>query len=157
LQAGLHRGHLLQPLAHLAVHGRIHASCIYSNDHGASWHGGASTGPGTDESKTVQLADGTVLQNARSDQPQPRMRVVTLSHDGGAHFDEPRPEPQLPDPHVNGDIIRVAPLPPTDQADAHRLLFNNPVDPAQRRKLAVRLSCDDGEHWSTAACSMSAP
>lgn len=148
LQTGPHRGRLLQPLVHMTADGRIHASDIYSDDHGATWHNGASLGPDTDESKVVQLADGTVMQNARSDDAHIHARVVALSHDGGAHFDAPRPDLQLPDPHVNGDIIRVALLAPASAAESHWLLFSNPADPAQRRNLTVRLSCDDGAHWS---------
>ncbi|TAN07971.1 MAG: exo-alpha-sialidase [Rhodanobacteraceae bacterium] len=148
LQAGPHRGRLLQPLVYRLADGRIHAANIYSDDHGKTWHVGASIGANLDESKAVQLANGEVMQNLRSDDAHVHARVVALSHDGGVHFGSPRVDKQLPDPHVNASSIRAEPQASASRAASHWLLFSNPADPAQRRNLTVRLSCDDGKTWA---------
>ncbi|MBS0431873.1 MAG: exo-alpha-sialidase, partial [Proteobacteria bacterium] len=148
LATGPHAGRLLQPLVHIGADGHIHASDIYSDDHGANWHDGASIGPDTDESKAVQLANGDVMQNIRSDVAQVHARVVALSHDGGVHLDAPRVDSRLVDPHVNAAILRVAPAAPASAPDSHWLLFSNPDDARARRNLTLRISCDDGRHWS---------
>jgi hypothetical protein len=69
------------------------------------------------------------------------------SHGGGAHFDAPRPLPQLPDPHVNADIIRMAPQTSASEVDMHRLLFSNPVGSPQLRNLTVPLPCENDGRW----------
>lgn len=142
------RGRLIQPYVFRGSDNLVHAVNAYSDDHGARWQVGAPLGGRLDENKAVELADGTVMQNSRSSDPQVHARVVALSHDGGIHFGPAQPDPQLPDPHDNGDIIRVAPLAGDDRPESHWLLFSNTADPDERRKLALRLSCDDGRHWN---------
>lgn len=141
------RGRLIQPYVFRGPDNLDHAVDIYSDDHGATWKAGVPIGDNLDESKAVELADGTVMENMRSSDPRVHARVVARSHDGGIHFGPAMPEPRLPDPHNNGDIIRVAPHAATRQANAHWLLFSNTADPRARRKLTVRLSCNDGRSW----------
>lgn len=148
LQTGPYKGRLLQPLVYRTANGTIHALDIYSDDDGATWRDGASIGPDTDESKAVQLADGAVMQNLRSDDPHIHARMIAISHDGGIHFGPPYADLALVDPHVNASIIRVDPNAPATAAEAHWLLFSNPANAHQRKNLTVRLSCDDGQHWS---------
>lgn len=148
LRTGLHKGRLLQPLVYRTGNGTIHALDIYSDDDGATWHDGASIGSNTDESKVVELANGEVMQNMRSDNPHIHARVMAISHDGGVHFGTPHADLQLTDPHVNAGIIRVDPVAPAMAAQSHWLLFSNPDNARKRKNLTIRLSCDDGHHWS---------
>jgi sialidase-1 len=142
------RGRLIQPYVFRGPDKLIHAVNAYSDDHGASWHIGVPLDGRLDENKAVELADGTVMQNSRSSDADVHARVVALSRDGGIHFGPARPDPQLPDPHDNGDLIRVAPDAPANRPEAHWLLFSNTADPAERRRLTIRMSCDDGRHWN---------
>ncbi|MBS0591192.1 MAG: exo-alpha-sialidase [Proteobacteria bacterium] len=141
------RGRLIQPYVFRGDNG-LNAVNAYSDDHGATWRMGAPIGGGLDESKAVELADGTVMQNIRSSDARVHARLVARSQDGGIHFDAAQPDAQLPDPHDNGDIIRVAPDAMPDSAQAHWLLFSNNADAHERRKLTVRLSCDEGRTWN---------
>lgn len=143
------RERLIQPYVFRGPDNLIHAVNAYSDDHGTEWHIGEPLGGRLDENKAVELADGTVMQNSRSSDPAVHARAVALSHDGGIHFGPAEPDPQLPDPHNNGDIIRVAPNAPANRPEAHWLLLSNTADPTDRRMLTVRMSCDDGHHWNT--------
>jgi sialidase-1 len=140
-------GRLLQPYAWLDAERRMHAANAYSDDQGATWRLGASIGTGLDENKTVELADGRVMQNIRAFERPRSHRLVALSSDGGVTFGAAVEERQLPDPRNNGDIIRVAPDAPASSREAAMLLFSNTADETRRVNLTVRLSCDSGRSW----------
>ena len=140
-------GRLLQPYAWLDAERRMHAANAYSDDHGATWRLGASIGTGLDENKTVELADGRVMQNIRAFEKTRTHRLVALSSDGGATFGTVVEERQLPDPRNNADVIRVAPNAPAGSREAAMLLFSNTADESRRVNLTVRLSCDSGRSW----------
>ncbi len=142
LRHGPHAGRLIQQYA-IRYKGANWAASAYSDDHGEHWRMGQLVGPGSDENKVVELADGTVMLNIRA---KP-MRRTALSHDGGATWSLPRDEPLLPDPGNNGSIIRVAPDAATTDARAHWLLFSNTESTTARVNLTVKLSCDDGRTW----------
>lgn len=142
LAAGPHAGRLIQQYV-IRIDGGNYAASAYSDDDGDTWHMGRPVGPGMDENKTVQLADGSVLLNVRA---APR-RLVAISHDGGVTYSTPRPDPALVDPGDNGSIIRYAPNASADDPRAHVLLTSNTADPSIRRNLTVRMSCDDGRTW----------
>ncbi|GAA4861061.1 sialidase family protein [Saccharopolyspora cebuensis] len=137
-------GRLLQPIVVRDAQGRHRSGNIISDDHGRTWRTGELLSPGTDETKVTELSDGRVVHNSRAVGGGTRMRSV--SQDGGATFGEATPIPALPDPGVNADEIRVDPSPGGARSDW--LLFSNPADPAERRTLTLRLSCDNGETWS---------
>lgn len=103
LQHGAHAGRLVQPFV-VRMQGANYAASLVSDDHGATWRMGALVGPGADENKVVELANGTVLLNVRS---KPH-RLVAESHDGGLTYGDLRTEEQLVDPGNNAAIIRLA-------------------------------------------------
>lgn len=139
-------GRLIQPINVLAADGLTHSADIYSDDAGATWHAGALIAANTDESKAVELPDGTIMQNSRPSVGG--YRFVSTSSDGGQTFGPVAAAPQLIDPHVNGDVIRVAP----ETKGPHRdwLLFLNPASQLARENLTLRLSCDGGTTWPIA-------
>lgn len=136
-------GRLVQPAVLKDGAATIHSINIYSEDHGATWHAGEPLPPNTDESKAVELNNGKVIQNSRPDVGG--YRLLSTSMDGGRTFTPAKADPALPDPHVNGDEIRVDPSP----RNAHEswLLFTNAADQRERDHLTLRLSCDNGATW----------
>ncbi len=142
LRRGRYAGRLIQQYA-VRYQGANWAASAYSDDHGENWHIGALVGPGSDENKVVELADGTLLLNIRA---KP-MRRSARSSDGGATWSIPRDEPALPDPANNGSIIRWAPDAAPDDPRAHWLLFSNTESTTARVNLTIKLSCDDGRSW----------
>lgn len=136
-------GRLLQPIVVKDAGGAVHSGNIYSDDGGKTWQRGELLAAGTDESKPVELADGTIVQNSRASNGTTRLR--STSHDGGRSFGAPVPHQQLIDPRVNADEIRVD---ATGRGPARDwLLFSNPASTTARENLTLRLSCDNGSTW----------
>lgn len=135
-------GRLLQPIVVRDSAGATHAGNLFSDDHGATWHAGALLDAGTDESKAVERSDGTIVQNIRPGTPGRRLEA--RSTDGGRTFGPAVPVPALPDPSVNGDIIRGE---HGVHASRRALLFVNPASARARENLTLRRSCDGGRTW----------
>ena len=113
---------------------------IYSDDSGNTWK--VSDTPATcdgDESKVVQLTDGTLIMSIRNRFGS--LRKFSYSHDNGASWTDPMPIEDLPDPRSNGDIIRCT----HDGKDY--LLQSLPGDPKRRNNVAVYVSDDNGKRW----------
>ena len=142
LARGPHAGRLVQQYV-VRFAGRNYGASLYSDDHGASWRFGALVGPGVDENKTVERADGTVLLNARS---RP-FRLVARSTDGGASYTGLRADSQLVDPGNNAGIVRYDPAAPAASPRSGWIVFSNTADSTRRDDLTVRLSCDGGRTW----------
>ncbi|WP_052459937.1 sialidase family protein [Tessaracoccus massiliensis] len=131
--ATLSSGRLLQPMVLRTEAGEHYAATAYSDDSGATWQLGERVGPDCDENKVLGLADGRVLLHARA---RPRRRWA-LSDDGGVSFSEPVPHGDLVDPACNGGLARWG-------SDVVCTLLD---DPRERRRLALRVSSDDGATW----------
>ena len=131
-------------------------SVIYSDDSGKAWSRGAIAIPNTsefinpNETAAVQLADGRVMLNARSESKQNR-RLVTTSKDGATGWSEPKFVDALPEPICMAGFARSGKL----------LLFSNPHNlerrdgkaapglPRDRRNLTLQVSYDEGKSWPT--------
>lgn len=142
LRHGPHAGRLIQQYT-VRASGGNYAVSAYSDDHGETWQRSAPVGPGADENKTVELADGTVLLNSRS----APYRLVATSTDGGATYTAFSPDTELVDPANNGSVIRAFPDAEPDDPRAQVLLFSNTEDTGIRRNLTVKMSCDSGQTW----------
>lgn len=135
---------------------------IYSDDHGRTWQRGAIAIPNTaewinpNETVIVELADGRVMLNARSES-QANRRLVTTSLDGAANWSTPRFDDALWEPICMGSIVRLSQM---STADKNRLVFANPHSllldkqgrgvPAgrgERKNLSIKLSYDEGQSW----------
>jgi sialidase-1 len=134
----LSSGRLIVPSNHRVKGNETPISYVmYSDDHGGTWKKGADVGENTNESQVVELADGSLMINARSYAGKSR-RAVAISHDGGLSWSPVRLDETLVEPICQASIFRLS---------KGRLLFSNPNDPKQRRNLTVRLSNDDGKTW----------
>ncbi|MFE3450767.1 family 20 glycosylhydrolase [Nonomuraea sp. NPDC059194] len=142
LTRGPHAGRLIQQYT-VRSNGGNYAVSAYSDDHGDTWKMGQPAGPGADENKTVELSDGTVMLNVRSNPS----RLVATSTDGGVTYTPLRRDPQLVDQGNNGSIMRVHPDAPADDPRSRMLLFSNTPDTGIRRNLTVKMSCDHGRTW----------
>jgi len=143
---------------------------IYSDDYGKTWEAGdiavhhqkpylypennqpqAFADP--NETMAIQLADGRVMLNSRSESPE-HFRIVTIGKDGAGGWDNPVFDPELFDPVCMGSIVRFTEKP---EYGKNRILFalpNTPDDPKRfgkvaraREKLTVRMSYDEGKTW----------
>ena len=120
---------------------------IYSDDGGDSWgYGELAPNPTKgwgNEVQAVELADGTVMLNARV-QGGNKCRKTATSSDGGETWTPLREVPALIEPVCQGSILRLS-----DPLDGRRsrILFSNPASQAGRRNGTVRLSYDEGKTW----------
>ncbi|WP_051554690.1 sialidase family protein [Maribacter antarcticus] len=114
-----------------------------SYDHGDSWYFIDTPIVLADESKVVELADGTWMINSRVNELG--ARYVHTSADKGRTW-ESSPETLLVDAGCNASIIRYTSVQNGD--DKNRLLFSNANSKNNRSNLTVRISYDEGEAWS---------
>jgi sialidase-1 len=137
---------------------------IYSDDRGSSWHcgdfvvhtGGRVINPS--ETIPVELSDGRVLFNIRSEARESR-RLVATSLDGAHDWTTPQFDDALLEPVCMASILR---LKQRTAEGKHAILFANPdnleneLTPAgrnlahDRKRLTVKMSTDDCQTWPTA-------
>ena len=132
---------------------------IYSDDGSRSWKAGGIAVPHTDEwinpneTVAVELADGRVMLNVRSESKAHR-RIVTESADGATGWSRPRFDEALLEPICMAGIVRY------DHDGRRLLLFSNPhtlegsrgpqTAPGTsriRKNVSVKLSRDEGGTW----------
>jgi sialidase-1 len=136
-------------------------STVFSDDHGATWRRGDIAAPDTEEwvfpneTVIVQLADGRVMLNIRSESKINR-RLVTTSLDGATGWSRPRFDDALLEPICMAGIIRFS---EAGTGGKNRILFANPhnlerADGKQapgasrdRKNLSIKLSYDEGMTW----------
>ena len=166
LSTGPHAGRLVVPVwLSLGTAGNGHhpasAATVFSDDDGKSWQRGEFFARGTpgivdpSETEAVELSDGRVMLNTRTDTPGNR-RLITIGPDGATHWSEPAYDPALFDPVCFASIIRLHDTPHGHESG--RIVFANPDSSASnwksvmkpRRNLTLRLSEDDGQTWPVA-------
>lgn len=132
---------------------------IVSDDNGQTWHAGEIAVPNTEvwinpnETAVVELTDGTVMLNVRSESTAHRRLIVT-GPDGATRWSSPRFDDALLEPICMGGLVRY------DHGGESALLFTNPhnleggreADPRPgqsraRKNLSVKLSRDGGQTW----------
>lgn len=155
-------------LAH-ARRSRMVAHCIYSDDHGKSWHIGGCATNHTNETQLAQLANGDVVLNSR-DWSGAFLRVIQISTDNGNTWQAPRYDRTLIEPRpqgCQGSLLALPPASPAEPPVSRRgrwpqrnsptasstvadgtLLFCNPSSGA-REMLTVRRSDNGGKTWTS--------
>ena len=148
LRYGAHAGRLIQQYA-VANAGStsLMAVSVYSDDHGATWKPGAPSEGSADENKVVELSDGRLLLNSRT-QGTAGQRLEAISYDGGQTWGPFRHNWDLTDPRNNASIIRAYPNAPQGSARARVLLFSNADSSSARANGTIRVSYDDGFTWN---------
>ncbi len=115
-----------------------------SDDHGKSWYFIDTPIQPADESKIIELADGSWMINSRANNKK-TFRYVHTSNDEGKTWTT-REEPQLVDPRCNASIIRYTSV--KEGHNKNRLLFANANSKKGRLNMTVRVSYDEGETWT---------
>ena len=115
----------------------------WSDDHGKTWFLIDTPVEPANESKIVELADGSWMINSRVNGAG--MRYSHITKDEGRTW-ESKAEPALIDPGCNGSIIRYTSI--EDGHTRNRLLFSNASSKDSRENLTVRVSYDEGQTWT---------
>lgn len=114
-----------------------------SDDHGATWYLiDCRITPG-DESKLVELIDGTWMINSRVNGTG--HRYIHTSTDEGKSWIT-HPDSSLIDPGCNASIVRYTSI--KEGADKNRLLFSNASSKDGRTNMTIRVSYDEGNNWT---------
>ena len=141
-------GRLVIPGNHAEAGSGVHRShTFFSDDGGQRWSLGDSSEPGTNESQVVELADGRHMLNMRNHTPKTEnFRMVATSDDRGRTWSAASPDRTLLEPPAQASLLRMT---SATKPDRNRLLFANPAS-AQRERMTVRLSYDEGKTWPVA-------
>ena len=115
-----------------------------SDDHGEIWFLIDTPIAPADESKVVELVDGSWMVNARGNDKK-GVRYIHTSSDEGKTWTT-KAEPQLTDPGCNASIVRYTAI--KDGYTKNRLLFANANSEKGRTNMTVRVSYDEGKTWS---------
>ena len=116
-----------------------------SDDHGATWYSIKNpVSPLANESKLVQLDDGSLMINCRQENNTKRM--IGKTDDDGNTWDDIHYDNTLIEPKCNASFIRYTSV--LDGFAKSRLLFSNPASSSSRVNMKVRLSYDEGETWT---------
>ncbi len=124
---------------------RMFSTLIVSRDHGMTWNVGSASASGNGECQAVQLADGSILLNARTASPT-KFRSVWVTDDLGQTW---RPHKThrntLIEPNCNGSLLRFE----CEQGGKpkHILLFANPHSQTGRNHHSIQVSFDEGRTW----------
>ena len=142
---------------------------VYSDDHGSTWQAGDFVVRNEvryrnpNETTAVQLSDGRVLFNIRTESDSHR-RLISISPDGATDWSEAQFDDELVEPICFGSIIGL-----DNETGGRSILFANPGvlernmkggpgnygigpeargKPFDRKNLTVRLSEDDCDTWT---------
>ena len=144
LQHGEHQGRIVFPLYQtlpLGNNRRTWKTCaVYSDDGGKTWERGANLDEGgtqgvSNEAQLVELSDGAIMISARNQGGE--YRKVSISRDGGAHFDSYRLADELKTPACMASVLRYAP----------DLLLHTIPFGSERANGRLFVSRDDGNSW----------
>jgi sialidase-1 len=163
IRRGPHAGRLVIPANHTSSHHGFGSLTIFSDDGGETWGRSNVIKPACGESQLVELADGTLMINSRSqsftDEERTGYRSIAFSQDAGETWSEPEFDKHLGDPVCQASLIRYS-LETT--GGRNRLVFSNPNPPISpqrgtRIKMTVRLSYDEGKTWPVSKLLHSGP
>lgn len=151
LRHGSFAGRLVVPANHSTAAG-YGGHALLSDDSGRTWRIGAlQPGDGevdANETTAAELPDGRVYFSTRNQAAGAASRAYALSGRGGESFDQPyAPAQGLRTPVVQGSVLAIG----------NRLAYSGPSDPEVRRRMAVRISSDNGLTWRTACVVSDAP
>lgn len=131
---------------------------VYSDDQGKTWKAGDIAVPCTDdwinpnETVAIELNDGRVMLNVRSESKAHRRLIVT-SPNGATGWSTPRFDEALLEPICMGGIVRY------NHEGKSLILFSNPhnlekakgkAEPGKnrdRKNVSVKISRDEGQTW----------
>ena len=138
-------GTLVMPTQGRDAQDRYFSNLLISRDHGKTWTVGPPASLGNTECQPVQLADGSIMLNCRTESPT-KFRTVVVTRDlGNTWTPHPTNRKGLIEPNCNGSLYRF------DFRENGKLqsalLFANPHSQQSRTHHSIQVSFDEGEKW----------
>lgn len=129
-------GRIMFAMSHRFTTGSIQEYIIYSDDEGQTWHMSPNSAySGGDESKLVELADGTVMISVR----QSGNRGFNTSTDGGITWGAQTTNSGISGNACNADVLYYS----------NHILVHSYINNASRQNLTVCVSLDNGKTWTS--------
>ncbi|MFP6702643.1 MAG: exo-alpha-sialidase [Planctomycetaceae bacterium] len=121
------------------------SNLLISSDHGKTWTVSAKASIGNTECQAVELGDGTIMLNCRTESPT-KFRTVAVTRDlGRTWVVHPTSRKTIIEPNCNGSTYRFDFR--RGGRDGYVLLFANPYSQTGRDHHSIRTSFDDGMTW----------
>jgi sialidase-1 len=121
------------------------SNLLVSKDHGKSWTVSAPASIGNSESQAVQLSDGSIMLNMRTEGPK-MARTVAVTRDLGKTWTPHETNRKtLIEPHCNGSLYRFDYV--IKGKKIPLLLFANPHSIKGRHHQSIQVSLDEGKTW----------
>ena len=121
------------------------SNLLVSKDHGKSWTVSAPASIGNSESQAVQLSDGSIMLNMRTEGPK-MARTVAVTRDLGKTWTPHETNRKtLIEPHCNGSLYRFDYV--VNGKKIPLLLFANPHSIKGRHHQSIQVSLDEGKTW----------
>ncbi|MFZ1290402.1 MAG: sialidase family protein [Melioribacteraceae bacterium] len=110
-----------------------------SDDHGKTWYVIDNPINPADESKIIELENGSWMVNSRVNKSG--KRFIHISKDEGKTW-KSFADSSLIDPGCNASLIKY------NYEDKNILIFSNAKSKSERKNMTIRLSYDEGKTWS---------
>ena len=141
----LKNGTLVMPTQGRDAQDRHFSNLLISGDHGKTWAVSAAASFGNTECQAVELADGSIMLNCRTESPT-KFRTVAVTRDLGRTWTpHATSRKSLIEPNCNGSTYRF------DYRENGKpgsvLLFANPYSQKGRTHHSIRVSFDEGQTW----------
>ena len=141
----LRDGTLVMPTQGRDAANRHFSNLLISRDHGKTWKVSPPASYGNTECQAVQLGDGSLMLNCRTEKPT-KFRTIAISRDLGLTW-KPHSTNRMAliEPNCNGSTYRFD-YREGDQAKS-ALLFANPHSQKSRTHHSIQMSLDEGKTW----------
>ena len=139
-------GTLVMPSQGRDKAGTPFSNIMYSKDHGRSWTVSNPAFVGSSECQAVQLDDGSLMLNMRTERNLARLRsVVTTADLGETWTHHATHQKALIEPSCNGSLLRFDYV--ENGKAQHLLIFVNPHSQERRDHHTLKISFDEGMSW----------
>ncbi len=141
----LRDGTLVMPTQGRDAQDNRFSNLLISRNHGKTWKVSPAASFGNTECQAVELSDGTIMLNCRTERPT-KFRTVAISRDVGETW-KPHPTNRkaIIEPNCNGSFYRF------DYRKGSQiksvLLFANPHSQKGRTHHSIQVSLDEGNTW----------
>ncbi len=136
-------GTLVMPTQGRDAEDRHFSNLLVSRDHGKNWMVSPAASYGNTECQAVQLSDGSIMLNCRTESPT-KFRTVVVTKDVGQTWKPHETNRKgLIEPNCNGSTYRFE----YDGGKKSVLLFANPHSQEGRTHHSIQVSFDEGRTW----------
>ena len=143
VRKGPYAGRLVLGCDHIEAQSKKYYShVIYSDDGGKNWAlGGSTPMDQVNECEVAELPKGLLMLNMRNYDRSKKYRQTAISSDGGLNWSHQKHDNELVEPRCQASLQTHPSL--------KLLLFSNPADMDDRKRMTLRFSSDWGHSWPT--------